>query len=206
MDPESAQWVRSLKGGERDRGGALDRLYRLLLRVAHREVRRRQGRIPAAGPELDDLAQQAAADALVAITAKIEQFRGESRFTTWACKFVVFEVSTKVGRHYWHNSPLFFGSEEWDRLPDRFGLEPALEAENREMVSALRSAVDRVLTAWQRQVFVALVLNGIPLDALVIELGSNRNALYKTLFDARQKLRADLVANHYLDAESSRRS
>ena len=62
------------------------------------------------------------------------------------------------------------------------------------------------LTPRQREVFVAIVLNDVPLDALVLKLGSNRNAIYKTLFDARRKLRADLVANGYLNDEKSRRS
>jgi RNA polymerase sigma-70 factor (ECF subfamily) len=57
--------------------------------------------------------------------------------------------------------------------------------------------VDEELTSRQRRVFVAIVLNGVPLDALVIELASNRNAIYKTLFDARRKLRAALAAHGY---------
>ena len=72
-------------------------------------------------------------------------------------------------------------------------------------MTALHRAVDDVLTDWQRRLFVAIVVNGVPLDALVAEFGSNRNAIYKTLFDARRKLRAKLVANGYLDTETSRR-
>jgi len=63
-----------------------------------------------------------------------------------------------------------------------------------------------VLTVRQRRVFVALVLNGVPLDTLVIEMASNRNAIYKTMFDARRKLRAALAANGYLSDDCSRRS
>jgi len=66
--------------------------------------------------------------------------------------------------------------------------------------------VDEVLTLRQRQIFVALVLNGVSLDAVVAELGTNRNATYKMLFDARRKLRAVLVANGYLDTETQRPS
>ena len=92
-------------------------------------------------------------------------------------------------------------AEDWDRLPDRFGFDPAQEAEWRDLLAALRRAVDEELTARQRRVFVAIVLNGVPLDALVIELASNRNAIYKMLFDARRKLRAALAANGYLSDE-----
>jgi RNA polymerase sigma-70 factor, ECF subfamily len=76
-------------------------LHGTLVRIAQGEVCRRGPRLRVTGPELDDLAYQAAADALVAITGKLGQFRGESRFTTWAYKFVIFEVSAKIGRHFW---------------------------------------------------------------------------------------------------------
>ncbi|MDQ6778322.1 MAG: sigma-70 family RNA polymerase sigma factor, partial [Actinomycetota bacterium] len=155
-----------------------------------------------AGAELDDLAHQAASDALLAIDAKLDGFRGESRFTTWAYRFVVFEVSNKVGRHFWRHPTATLDSEDWERLPDRFGLDPADRAEWGDMLSALRQAVDENLSDRQRRVFVAIVLKGIPLDVLVAELDTNRNAIYKTMFDARRKLRAALVAIGHLDAES----
>ncbi len=128
--------------------------------------------------------------------------RDESRFTTWACKFAIFEVSAKIGRHFWRHPAVPLDAEDWDRLPDRFGLDPAQEAEWRDLLAALRRAVDDKLTPRQREVFVAIVLNGVPLDALVLELGSSRNAIYKVLFDARRKLRSALVANGYLRDDS----
>src|SRR6266516_3134625 len=100
LDPESAEWLRALAGTGRPREAALTRLHELLVRIAQGEVRRRGPRLRITGPELDDLAYQAAADALVAVTGKLGQFRGESRFTTWAYKFVIFEVSAKIGRHF----------------------------------------------------------------------------------------------------------
>jgi RNA polymerase sigma-70 factor (ECF subfamily) len=183
---------------------AVARLHQLLLRVARGEIRRRSGQLPIAGPELDDLAHQAAADAVVGVVAKVAQFRGESRFTTWACKFAIFEVSTKIGRHFWQRPTAPMDSEDWDLLPDRFGLDPGRVAEWRDVVSALRRAIEDELTDRQRRIFVAIVLNGTPLDALVIELGSSRNAIYKALFDARRKLRASLVTNGYLEDHTSR--
>ena len=197
-DVDSAEWLRVLAGTGPQREEGLARLHALLLRIARAEVARRGPRLRLTGPELDDLAYQAAADALIAITSKLGQFRGESRFTTWAYKFVIFEVSTKIGRHFWRHPTVPFDAEVWERLPDRFGFDPAREAEWRDLVAALRRAVDEVLTARQRRVFVAIVLNGVPLDTLVIELASNRNAIYKTMFDARRKLRAALAANGYI--------
>jgi RNA polymerase sigma-70 factor (ECF subfamily) len=198
-DAESVEWVRALAadGAERERAAA--RLHELLLRAARSEVHRRSGRSGIAGPEADDIAYQSAADAVVAIVGKIGQFRGESRFTTWAFKFVIFEVSSKIGRHFWQSAPVSLEPEDWARLPDRFGFDPADEAQWRDLLAAVRRAVEGELTERQRQVFVAIVLNAVPLDALVIELASNRNAIYKTLFDARRKLRASLAANGYLD-------
>jgi RNA polymerase sigma-70 factor (ECF subfamily) len=179
-------------------------LHELLVRIARGEVRRRAPRLRITGPELDDLAYQAAADALIAVTGKIGQFRGESRFTTWACKFVILDVSTKIGRHFWRHPATPLQAEDWDRLPDRFGFDPAQEAEWRDLLAALRRAVDEELTPRQRAVFVAIVLNDVPLDALVLELASNRNAIYKVLFDARRKLRTALDANGYLHCDPSR--
>lgn len=195
-----------LAGSGRRREAALARLHELLVRIARGEAVRRGPRLAITGPELDDLAYQAAADALVAIIGKLGQFRGESRFTTWAYKFVIFEVSAKIGRHFWRHPAVPLDAEDWDRLPDRFGFDPAQEAEWRDLAAALRRAVDDTLTPRQRQVFVAIVLNGVPLDALVLELGSNRNAIYKVLFDARRKLRSVLVASGYLRDDSPRNS
>jgi RNA polymerase sigma-70 factor (ECF subfamily) len=96
-------------------------------------------------------------------------------------------------------------SEEWERLPDRFGFDPARESEWRDLLAALRTAVEEKLTERQRRVFVALVLNGVPLDALTVVLGTNRNAVYKTMFDARRKLRAALAAKGYVNDDMVRR-
>ncbi|MGH3509744.1 MAG: sigma-70 family RNA polymerase sigma factor [Nocardioidaceae bacterium] len=205
-DAESAEWLRDL----RDEGAAYDdcltRLHGLLIRGAHRELQRRSGTFPVSGPELEDLAHQAAGDAMVAVLAKVDQFRGESRFTTWAYRFVVLEVSNKVARHFWRNGDVEIAAEDWNRIPDTFALPPDRETERRELVDAVRHAVSEALTERQRRVFIALVLNGVPPEALAVRIGTTRNAIYKTMFDARRKIRADLVANGYLDEQTARGS
>jgi len=117
------------------------------------------------GPELDDLAYQAAPDALLAITAKIGQFQGESRFKTWAYKFVIFEMSAKISRH--------FGGTRACGWTPRTGsgcrtgsvsAPPRSRSEWRDLLAALRRAVDEELTPRQREVFVAIVVNQVPLD------------------------------------------
>ncbi|MBV9795130.1 MAG: sigma-70 family RNA polymerase sigma factor [Actinobacteria bacterium] len=199
------EWVAALGGDGAGREQAVARLHEALVRVARSELNRRHGQLNVSGPELDDLAHQAAADAMVAIMARLDQFRGESRFTTWAYRFVMFEVSAKIGRHFWRRPPIALSAEDWDRLPDRFGFDPAGESERRDFVRAVRRAVEEDLTDHQRRIFVTLVLDGVPLDALAEKLGTSRNAIYKVMFDARRKLRASLVANGYLNDEPVRR-
>jgi len=196
LETEPVDWPRALTSRECD--AAYAQLHALLLRFARRELGRRAW---IGGPELDDLAHQATADALVSIRRRLPEFRGESRFLTWTYKFVLFEVAKKYGRHFWHGPHTPMDAEDWDQLPDRFGLDPTQESESRELLAALRCAVDEVLTEQQRRVFVARILNDIPLDALVEELGSSRNAIYKTLYDARRKLRERLVAVGHLDEQ-----
>jgi len=207
LDADSAEWVAALTGtaAERSRGEA--RLHEHLLQVALRELRRRRATAPwLAGVELEDLAYQAAADAMLAILRKLETFRGESRFTTWAYKFAILEVSVKRGRHYWRLHPhVSLDAEAWELLPDRFGVDPGEHAQRAEMVRAVRDAVDQTLTDHQRRLFTAIVLEAMPPDAVAERLGTNRNAIYKSLYDARRKIRAYLVANGYLEREGTGR-
>jgi RNA polymerase sigma-70 factor (ECF subfamily) len=196
-DLGSDEWVASLRDGCRDT--AVAQLHELLLRVARSEVRRRNAGGQITGPELDDLAYQAAADAVLLVTSRIDEFRGESRFTTWAYKFVVFEVSTKLGRHFWKHRSAPSHAPEWDRLPDRLGMPPAEAAEFEDLIAAVRAATETCLTPKQREVFIAIVVEGVPLDALVIRMGATRNAIYKVMFDARQKLRRELANQGYIE-------
>lgn len=204
LDAESAEWVRALSSSGEDREAAIRRLHQQLLAVAHHEARRRASASPVVGPELDDLADQAADDAVLAVLAKLPSFRGESRFSTWAYRFVVLELSHKIGRHYWrHTSPT--DAHAWDHLPATFGLEPSHEAEAAALVAAVGVSVQQSLTQRQREVFVSAVVDGVPLDALAERLGVTRGAVYKGLYDARQALRTALVAEGYLEATPPRR-
>src|ERR687892_416782 len=106
----------------------------------------------------------------------------------------------------WRTSGVPLDQEDWDRLPDRAGVQPHERAEWSDLVAAIRRAVDEEFTDHQRRVFIAIILNDVPVDALAVELNSNRNAIYKALFDARRKLRANLAANGYISDTSSRAS
>jgi RNA polymerase sigma-70 factor (ECF subfamily) len=190
---DGLDWPAALRGPDRE--SALERLFGMLVGIARGEVRRRSGELRIGGAEADDLAHQAAADALVRIDAKLDGFRGESRFTTWAYAFVVLEVSSAVGRHVWRRPRAVLDDDGWEAVPDRLGPSPAGEAERRELAAALRRAVDEALTPHQRRVFTAVVIQDLPIDAVAHGLGSNRNAVYKTVFDARRRLRARLAAD-----------
>ena len=198
MDRENRRWVRDLGAVGTQRETACAELYPLLLRIAKSEARRRAPLLQLGGPELEDIAHQAVADALMAITERLDKFRGEARFTTWASKFVIFNVATKMNRHFWRRHEVPYEQEDWSKIASRFDVGPEDEAQVREFAAAVSSAVEESLSDRQRLVFVATALNGMPIDVLADELGSTHNALYKVLFDARKKLRVALVANNYL--------
>jgi RNA polymerase sigma factor (sigma-70 family) len=200
---ENRTWVRELSSGGDGREAASRRLYEVLLRAARSEVRRRASGLRLVGPEVDDIAHQAAADALLTICGKVETFRGECQFTTWAYKFVIFDVAAKMNRHFWQRAGVAFDEEDWDRIPTQLGVDPEAEAERSDFMSAVYRAVEEKLTAKQRVVFVALVVNGMPMDVLAGQLGSTHNAIYKVMFDARQKLRSALVSGGYLPGQQT---
>ena len=194
-DQVSRRWVEQLHADHPRHEDAAAKLHDVLQRAAFHELRRRRGQLPGlSGPEFDDVAQQCADDAMMKILGHVDEFQGLSRFTTWAYKFVVFEVSNKVARHAWQHHPPSPQELTWDHLPDTLTQRPGDLAERREQIEALSDAIEHELTPRQREVFVAIALNDVSIDVLSLELGSNRNAIYKNLFDARRKLRACLAA------------
>lgn len=193
-DQASRRWTEQLRRSHPRHKETVAALHALLRRSARYELSRRRAQLGSvSGPEFDDLAEQAADDALVTILAKLEQFAGLSRFTTWAYKFVIFEISRLVSRHAWQREPPHADELVWIGSVDASTPDPAQRVEGREQLALLARAVDR-LTAHQRAVFVAVALNDVSIDVLAIELGSNRNAIYKTLFDARRSLRRSMAA------------
>ena len=177
-----------LRSAASERDGVLARLHGLLLHLACQEAARRIGWLRLSGPDRDDLARRAAADALEAITTQLDGFRGQSRFRTWASKFAMSGVSAAAGRRFWQTRTMSFDQEDWDRLSS--SLPPDERAEWNELLPALRRAVDEDLSGEQRTVFTAVTVHGVPGAALAAALGSNRNAIYKALFEARRILRA----------------
>jgi RNA polymerase sigma-70 factor (ECF subfamily) len=193
-DRESLHWIQSLASSGPERDGAIERLHALLLRAARFEVAKRRNAVAGGDSQaVDDLALQAADDALVAILGKLHTFRGDSRFTTWAYKFALLEAAVKVRRRPWHGREVPL---ETDGMENAFGdmrASTAGQAESSELIHAVRDAIADALTPNQRAVLVAITLNDVPIDVLAERRGTTRGALYKTLYDARRKLRAELA-------------
>ena len=176
---------------------AVARLHGLLLRAARFEVFRRRGSLPQlSAVELDELVQDAADDAAVSVLRRLGDFRGESSFRTWAYKFALLEAAVKVRRRAWRDREVTLEPEHWESLAHA-GPGPDDDAESGALLEAVRDGIRSALTPRQRQVLVAVVLEGVPIDVLAERLGSNRNALYKMLHDARRRLRDHVAAAGY---------
>ncbi len=196
-DAESRGWVQALARTGREQDEAISRLHELLLRGARFEIARRGRAFGYSRPtEVDDLATQAAADALMAIMRKLPTYRGDSRFTTWAYKFALLEAGVKVRRRAWHGREVPLEEAGWAQLADRRAA-PDADAESAELIDAVSHAIEGSLTPHQREVLIAITLNGVPIDVLAERLSTTRGALYKTLHDGRKKLRAHLAAEGY---------
>ena len=192
LDRESREWLRDLRADGAVRDDAVARLHALLLRAARFEVARRRPTLPhLRGGDLDDVALQAADDALVSVLGRLDDFRGASRFTTWVYKFALLEAGVKLRRRAWQGREIPLQPETWTLFASA-GLEPEGEVEQSELLATLQTAIDEILTPHQRRVLVALALNGVPIDVLAERLSTTRGALYKTLHDARRKLRKHL--------------
>jgi RNA polymerase sigma-70 factor (ECF subfamily) len=192
LDAESQEWLRSLRAEDDTREVAIARLHALLLRAARFEIARRRPTMPhLRGNDLDDIANEAADDALMSVLRRLDDFRGESRFTTWVYKFALLEAAVKLRKRAWQGREIPLEPEGWE-LFSSTGLQPGAEAEQSELLMTLQTAIAELLTPHQRSVLVALALNAVPIDVLAERLNTNRGALYKTLHDARRKLRKHL--------------
>ena len=194
LDRESQDWLERLDPQNPEREAGIAALHGLLLRAARFEVNRRRAAFPnSRGDDREDLAQQSADDALIAVLAKLDDFRGASRFTTWAYKFALLEAASKTRRRAWQERELPIETKSWDLIADA-GSTPDRDLEAKELFAALKEAIEGDLTSHQREVLVAVALNDVPIDVLAERLNTTRGALYKTIHDARRRLRFALAA------------
>ena len=200
-DPVTRDWLIRLRSDGAVHDEAVADLHALLLRAARFETSRRSVVHPHLRGDLDDIAQEAADDALLAVLARLDDFRGLSRFTTWAYKFALYQASVKVRKRAWQGRELPVEDEAWATFAS-IATGPAEAVEQGELLRSIREGIDEALTAHQRRVLVALALNGVPIDVLADRLGTTRGALYKSLHDARRKLRQHIAAaGHGLETE-----
>jgi RNA polymerase sigma-70 factor (ECF subfamily) len=194
IDRDSREWLERLAAVGHVRDAAVAELHALLVRAARFEVgRRAASHSHIRGDDREDLAQQSADDALVAILRKLGDFRGDSRFTTWAYKFALYEAAATMRKRAWQGHEIPLEADAWLRFADQAST-PQERSEMHDLFDALRAAIADDLTTHQREVLLALALNDVPIDVLADRLQTTRGALYKTLHDARQKLRAGLTA------------
>jgi RNA polymerase sigma-70 factor, ECF subfamily len=194
LDRESQDWLDRLDPRNPEREAGIAALRALLLRAARFEVNRRRAGFPnSRGDDREDLAQQSADDALVAVLAKLGDFRGTSRFTTWVYKFALLEAASKTRRRAWQDREVPIEAKSWDLIAAADST-PGRDLETKELLAALKEAIEGDLTPHQREVLVAATLNDVPIDVLAERLGATRGALYKTIHDARRRLRFALAA------------
>ncbi|GMA18642.1 RNA polymerase sigma factor [Arsenicicoccus piscis] len=174
---------------------ALAELHRWMLRAAKHQVWRMRSQLGDLSPNaLDVLVNQSADEAMTTLLRKLPTFEGRSRFTTWAYKFAILQAASDVRRTAWRTRDVELRDLD---VPDR-GASPAEEAEAADLGRALVDAMGRVLTPHQRRITVALAIDLVPADVLAERLGTSRGSLYKTLHDARRRLRDELTRTGYL--------
>ncbi len=202
------EWVRELNASGGEQATALADLRAYLLRAARYALHRHRSRLAhVSSPDLEQLAADCAQDALLAILDRLKDFRGESRFTTWAYKFAINMALVGARREAWKHVSLDAlleqaGGPTWlvdvdAAIPG----DPEHTAQRAEAWAVVRNVIEQDLSERQRQALKAIVGDGVPLDELVRHWGSNRNAVYKLLHDARQKVKARLEARGFAPRE-----
>lgn len=193
---EPEDWVEALSTPGPRQDHAMTSLHLMMLRACRYQVRRMPSTLAGVGNErLEEIANQAADEAMMAVLAKLSTFEGRSRFTTWAYKFAILQCATEVRRYAWQKREVELNDAA--QIPER-GPSPASYVEAADLACAVRLAIDEALTPHQRRVTIALLIDDVPIDVLAERLGSNRNALYKTVHDARTRLRTHLIASGHL--------
>lgn len=193
------EWLAHLRSAGPEQQEAIEDLRRALERAALFYIRRRApGLKGAATDELESLAQDAAQEATLQVLEKLDSFRGESRFLTWASAIAVGRAMTALRRRLWQDVSLDRMPNGWQEPADiaisANGWEhPDLAAERQEMWDVIRDVVARELTQRQRDVLNQLVLNGANAEEVAERLGTSPGALYKMTHDARRKLKAGLL-------------
>jgi RNA polymerase sigma-70 factor (ECF subfamily) len=192
LDVESRTWWVRLHGAGRVRDRAIAELDERLRREARFHIRlRTRGMSDFLRSDLDDLALQAANDALLAVLRKLDDYRGESQFWTWARRFAQLEASVSIRR--------LLGHDRLARDPDHAfavldpGCSPQERVELNELLRTVSGLIVGQLTVRQQAVLIAVAIDGVSAATLATELDTTPGAIYKIVHDARAKLTAQLA-------------
>ncbi len=201
MKPRTNQeWTEELAGEGETQAAAIEDLRAYLRRAALYSLGRYQGEVPQLGPaDLETLAEDCAQEALLAIMRRLPEFRSESKVTTWAYKFAVNFALVALRRERWSAVSLdqVMETDDWPQPPileDRTAAEPERAALRGEVWATVREVISQELTERQRQALKAVAFDEVPLDEVARHFGTNRNAVYKLVHDARRNLKARLEA------------
>ncbi len=199
-DRSNEEWIVALQAeGQAAQAQALADLRRRLQRGIYFYLSQDRSDLRGlAAQELAQMAEDLAQDATLRVMANLANFRGESRFTTWANKIAIRLTISDLRRARYRDFSLDELSADGDLLPAATRLAgpssptPEKVAERDDVLERIEAALQEALTERQYQALVAVALKGIPMDVLAERMGSNRNALYKLIHDARRKLKAHL--------------
>ncbi|MCH8094948.1 MAG: sigma-70 family RNA polymerase sigma factor [Chloroflexi bacterium] len=148
-------------------------------------------------PEFESLSEEVAQDTLLRVLESLHTFEGRSKFTTWVHKIAVRIALTELRRKRWRDVSL---DELTENAPGQGPLGvltahvagPEVVAEQSDMIAHLQRVISEELTEKQREALIATRIHGMPMEEVARRMGTNRNALYKLLHDARLRLKTRL--------------
>lgn len=190
------EWLTALRAAGRERAAAVGHLHDLLLRAVRHQVSRMSAATHIGHVRREEVITSAANDATMSVLGKLDGFEGRSRFTTWAFKFGILQANVETRRATWADRQIDLDAAPEIHAPAAG--HPEQNAEGRDLARTISAAIESELTAHQRTVLTALLIQEVPIDVLSERLGTSRGAVYKTLHDARKRLRAHLAGTGHL--------
>lgn len=191
-DRSNEDWLRNLRAEGPTRDDALAELRAILLAGLRPALR---GWVRTSGKEFAAMSEDFVQEALLLVLRRLDSFQGLSRFTTWAHKITVRVALTELRRRRWQDVSLddLMESAPSGMFADSPRSGPAAQAERSGAIQMLHRLMAEELTEKQRTALAAVALGGMPLEEVARRLGSNRNAMYKLLYDARLRLKKRMV-------------
>lgn len=201
------QWLQALEQPGESQRAAIEELRDYLLRAVLVYLRRhRSDTVGWSAAEIKHFAEDIAQEAILSIRKNVGRFEGRSRFTTWAYRFAINQASNELRLSRYRDFSLEDLQEQdsaplGDFMRAVAAIDPDMAAERQDCIDLLRNIVDEELTERQRIVVVGVYFQGRSMVELAAQLGTTRNAIYKTLHDARRKIKAQLLGRHMSEGD-----